>query len=222
MSFEDIPVDPSLADPLPPSPLALVGRWLEDALEQGAENVASAMTLATLRPDGTPAARVMLCRGYDPEAGYVVFYTNRQSSKGRDLGHLPRAAGVFHWGPLVRQIRVEGPVIESPIEESDGYFAGRPRLAQIAAWASNQSEPVASRDALLERLAEQERRFGGSQGDPLPRPPHWGGYRLFFERVELWVGSMGRAHDRALWVRKLQPTADGFEGSDWAVTRLQP
>ena len=222
MSFEDVPTDPSLADPLPATPLGLIGRWLDEARDERVQRNPGSMTLATQRPDGSVSARVVLCRGYDAKAGYVVFYTNRHSAKGHDLVHRARAAAVFHWDALQRQIRIEGPVIHSPDSESDDYFSSRPRLAQIAAWASDQSQPIGTREALLERLAEQERRFGGPDAGAVPRPPHWGGYRLFIQRVELWVGAEGRAHDRALWERGLEPAGEGFAGSEWSVSRLQP
>ena len=222
MSFEEVPKDPSLADPLPEEPLALLGRWLEGARSQAVQRNPGAMALATADANGRPSLRTVLCRGFDPKAGFVVFYTNRRSQKGRELAAQPRAAAQFHWDALQRQARLEGPVAPSPDEESDAYFAGRPRPSQIAAWASDQSEPLASRRALLDRLAETAERFGGDAGAPIPRPPHWGGYRLFLERVELWVGSEGRAHDRARWQRVLRPEGRGFVGGPWSLTRLQP
>ncbi len=223
MGFEDVPSDPSLADPLPVEPLALLGRWLAEARSGKVQRNPGAMSLATVDEEGRPSLRTVLCRGFDEEAGFVVFYTNRRSQKGRQLAARPRAAAQFHWDALQRQARLEGPVVPSPDEESDAYVAGRPRLAQIAAWASEQSESFASRAALLERLAETARRFGGDDaGPPVPRPPHWGGYRLFPERVELWVGSEGRAHDRARWERPLRSEGAGFAGSPWSLARLQP
>jgi len=222
MGFEEVPKDPSLADPLPEEPLALLGRWLDEARSGGVQRNPGAMALATTDSDGRPSLRTVLCRGFDAEAGFVVFYTNRRSQKGRELAAQPRAAAQLHWDSLQRQARLEGPVAPSPDEESDAYFASRPRLAQIAAWASDQSEPVASRQALLGRLGETGERFGGDAGPPIPRPSHWGGYRLFFERVELWVGSEGRAHDRGRWERALRPDGRGFAGGPWSVTRLQP
>lgn len=222
MGFEEVPKDPSLADPLPKEPLALLGRWLDEARSQAVQRNPGAMALATADADGRPSLRTVLCRGFDAETGFVVFYTNRRSQKGRELAARPRAAAQFHWDALQRQARLEGPVVPSPDEESDAYFAGRPRLAQIAAWASDQSEPLASRQALLERLARTAERFGGAAGPSLPRPLHWGGYRLFAERIELWVGAEGRAHDRARWERSLEPEGEGFVGGPWSVTRLQP
>ncbi len=209
--FEDLPRDPSLADPLPPSPFDVLSRWLDEARAERPQRNPTAMALATVDESGRPSLRVVLCRGVDPETGSFVFYTNRQSRKGRDLESRPRAAATFHWDAWERQVRIEGDVSPIPDAESDAYFAGRPRPAQLSAWASDQSAPIASREALLEKLAAIEARFSGDRD--VPRPPHWGGYRLTARRIELWVGSAGRAHDRALWARASRT---------WTVSRLQP
>lgn len=230
MTFQEVPSDPSLADPLPASPFETLERWLDEARAGAVQRNPAAMTVATVSPDGRPSLRVVLCRGFEPDPGYVVFYTSYASRKGRELAGRPYAAATFHWDALQRQARLEGPVVRSPEAESDAYFAGRPRPAQISAWASAQSEPIASREALLEKLRAVEERFGGAGPDrlptsglpPLPRPPDWGGYRLHAQRIELWVGSEGRAHDRARWERALVPEGDGFRGSAWTVSRLQP
>lgn len=211
LHFEEIPADRSLADPLPASPFEVLSRWLDEAFAKRVQANPSAMSLATVGRDGRPSLRIVLCRGLDAEAGTVAFYTSRDSRKGRDLAACSHAAAVFHWDALARQARLEGPVAPLSDAESDAYFEGRPRLSQIAAWASAQSEPLASRETLLEQLRETEARF--PEGQPVPRPPFWGGYRLRAERVELWVGSTGRAHDRALWRR---------EGDGWTSGRLQP
>lgn len=219
MAYRDIPDDPSLSDPLPESPLPLLDRWIGEAHEQHVQRNPGAMTLATVGTDGSLSARVVLCRGYDVERGFVVFFTNSNSRKGRVLRENPRAAAVFHWDSLQRQVRIEGRVGPSPEAESETYFHSRAQPVQVAAWASNQSEPIASRAAFLERLAAEERRFGERE---VPRPPQWNGYRLFIERIELWVGAEGRAHDRALWSRELRTSEGSFLGGDWTVARLQP
>lgn len=211
LHFEELPADRSLADPLPASPFTLLSRWLDEAFAKSVQANPSAMSLATVGADGRPSLRIVLCRGLDAAAGSVAFYTNRDSRKGRDLAVCPHAAATFHWDGLARQARLEGRVAELSDAESDAYFASRPRLSQIAAWASAQSEPLASREDLLEKLRDVEARF--PEGEPVPRPPFWGGYRLRAERVELWVGSTGRAHDRALWQR---------DGEGWTSGRLQP
>jgi pyridoxamine 5'-phosphate oxidase len=220
--FEDVPADPSLADPLPGSPFPLLGRWLDEAREGRVQRNPTAMSLATVSQDGHPTLRVVLCRGFEADPGYLVFYTDRGSRKGRALASTPRAAASFHWDALQRQVRIEGPVVHSPDDESDRYFAGRPRPSQVAAWTSRQSEPVASRAAFLDMLEATQARYPEDAYPTLPRPPAWGGYRLFVERIELWVGSLGRAHDRGLWTRTLAREGDGFRGSEWTVERLQP
>ncbi len=223
-----------LPDPLPAEPLALVARWLADAWAAGRQPNANAMVLATSTLDGHPSARVVLCKDIVPQPGYVVFYTNYQSSKGRQLTHNPRAAAVMHWDALGRQVRIDGAVVQSPAAESDTYFASRSWDKRVGAWASAQSEPVPSRAALERALAATAQRFGtpipGSAGADqslkieVPRPPHWGGYRLWADAVELWVeGTQGRMHDRARWTRTLKGAPGGaFEASAWHVTRLQP
>jgi len=223
-----------LPDPLPAEPLSVVARWLADAWAARRQPNANSMVLATSSPDGRPAARVVLCRDIVPQPGYVVFYTNYQSSKGRQLTDNPRAAAVMHWDALARQVRLEGAVVQSPAAESDAYFSSRSWDKRIGAWASAQSEPVPSRAALERAVAAAAQRFGapipGSPGADeslkidVPRPPHWGGYRLWADAVELWVeGSRGRIHDRARWTRALRPAPGGaFEASAWQVTRLQP
>lgn len=205
------PVLAGLPDRLPSSPLALLGDWLDENREATSAPDPWAMTLATIDPDGRPSARVVLCRDYDRDTGTLAFYTNRESRKGHALAANPIAAVVFHWADLERQVRVEGPVTESPDDESDHYFARRQRESQIAAWASDQSRPIESRQTFLDRIDETTERFADT--DEIPRPPYWGGYRITAERVELWTQRESRTHDRAVWTR----TADG-----WDATRQYP
>jgi pyridoxamine 5'-phosphate oxidase len=206
----------SLPEPLPDDPLPLIEAWLAEA--SAASRNAAAMTLATVTPDGRPAARMVICRGFDARAGWLVFYTDRESEKGHELTAHPRAAVVFHWAAFERQVRVEGPVTLAPDADSDRYWSTRPREARVAAVASQQSRPIGSRAELLARVAAAD-----GAGDDVPRPPRWGGYRVWAERVELWVGQPGRVHDRARWTRTLAP-ADGarYAGSPWQATRLMP
>lgn len=225
MGLELVPQDPSLADPLPPSPFPTLERWLDEARERAAVRNPDAVALATADADGRPEVRMVLCRGIDAERGHFTFYTNRESAKGRALAARPWAGLAFHWDRPGWQARVSGPVTRAPDGVSDAYFASRPRLSQLVAVASAQSRTVASREALLDRIEETAARYGGIGGDaPVARPPQWGGYRVWAERVELWVHSDGRAHDRALWTRRLEPDAsgDGWHGGRWRVVRLQP
>jgi pyridoxamine 5'-phosphate oxidase len=222
-----------LPDPLPAEPFALMKRWLEEAWAARSQPNANAMVLATATPGGRPSARVVLCKDIVPQPGYVVFYTNFRSAKGRQLADNPRAAAVMHWDALHRQVRIEGVVTQAPSADSDAYFASRSWDKRLGARASEQSAPIASRAALEAKLAAEARRLGvpvpGSAAageDPgveIPRPAHWGGYRLWAEQVELWSEGAARIHDRAQWTRALGAGADGsFRPGAWSVTRLQP
>jgi pyridoxamine 5'-phosphate oxidase len=221
-----------LIDPLPREPLESAAAWLAEAWKLRAQPNPNAMTLATCTPDGRPSARVVLCKEIVPQPGYVVFYTNYRSRKGRELGANPRAAAVLHFDALQCQVRIEGLVELSPAAESDGYFASRALQSRIGAWASAQSEPIESRERLRAAVAETARRFGIDPGSAaadtapdviVPRPAHWGGYRLWAEAVELWVEGAARIHDRARWVRAVRRLGEGgFEVGPWSVTRLQP
>ena len=201
---------------LPSNPLPLIGRWLAEA--ERTIRTASTMALATTDPDGRPSARMVICRGFDADAGWLVFYSDRPSRKGQALAAHPRAAIVFYWEPLQRQIRIEGPVTEAPAALTDAYWRSRPLDARIAAIASEQSAPIASRAELLAKVAAVAAR---GEDDP-PRPDRWIGYRVWAEQVELWVSQPARIHDRAVWTRALTPSPAGFAGSPWEATRLQP
>ncbi|HYS18475.1 MAG TPA: pyridoxamine 5'-phosphate oxidase [Candidatus Binatia bacterium] len=207
---------PALPSELPADPLPLFESWLKEAFAEIRN--AHAMTLATVDPDGRPSARMVLCRGFDAHAGWIVFYTDRESAKGQALDLNPRAALVFYWDAFERQARIEGPVTLAPDADSDAYWKSRPPDARVAASASDQSRPIESRAAFLAKVEQEVKRSGG---DTL-RPKRWGGYRVWAERVELWVGQPARAHDRALWIRSLSPTDAGFSGGPWRATRLQP
>lgn len=165
------------------------------------------MALAT-EHGGRPSVRMVLLRSFD-ERGFV-YYTNYQSRKGRELEANPRAALLFYWHPLHRQVRIEGRAERTTPEESDAYFAGRERAKQLSAWASDQSQEIESREALIERLRKAEQEFDGR---PAPRPPHWGGYRLVPALFEFWQGCPDRLHDRTLFVLQ-----DGV----WTTSILMP
>jgi pyridoxamine 5'-phosphate oxidase len=188
-------------------PIAQFQRWFDDA-RRAELHEPNAMTLATVDAAGQPAARMVLLKGIDARG--LAFYTNRDSRKARELLANPRAALVFWWGPLQRQVRFEGRVEELDPAEADAYFASRPKGSQLAAWASAQSTVIADREALEAAERTHRERFGAG---PVPRPPFWGGYRLVPAVVEFWHGRASRLHDRLRYTR----TPDG-----WRVERLAP
>ena len=217
---------------VPPSnPLPILKQWLARAAELTDRPNPHSMVVSTTGAEGRPDARVVLLKRFDDQAGTLTFYTNYESAKGRQLKKVSEACAVFHWDRLSLQARVRGPVLASPPEESDAYFATRSWQSQLAAWASVQSRTAASRGELNARMNEAAKRFGGDQDDwsaaPPPeaitRPPFWGGYRLFARSVELWMQGQARLHDRILWTRELSRQGEyGFCGGSWRAERLQP
>jgi len=190
-------------------PFALFELWFRQA--KAAEiNDPEAMALATVDADGLPDARMVLCKGADRRG--LVFYTNIESAKGRELEAQPRAAALFHWKSLRRQVRFRGLVAEVSAAESDAYFASRPRGSQIGAWASRQSRPLASRAELEAAVETYERRFGAGG---VARPDHWRGYRLTPVEIEFWRDRPSRLHDRLMFYR---PRPDG----PWEKRLLYP
>jgi pyridoxamine 5'-phosphate oxidase len=188
-------------------PVVQFGRWFEQS-EQAGLLEPTAMTLATATPDGRPSARMVLLRGFD-ERGFC-FYTNYESRKGIELAANPRAALVFWWGELERQVRIEGPVTPTSRAESEAYFHSRPPGSQLSAAASPQSRVIADRAALERRVAELA---AGAPDGQVPLPEFWGGYRLTHEVVEFWQGRPNRLHDRLRYRRA---------GDGWKIERLAP
>ena len=188
-------------------PHELFETWFAEA--RAAEpNDAEAMTLATATPDGAPSARMVLLKGHDAHG--FVFYTNSQSRKGEELAANPRAALLFHWKSLRRQVRAEGKIAPVDEAEADAYFASRARDSQLGAWASDQSRPLADRDLFERRFAERAAQYSGRD---VPRPPHWWGYRLVPARIEFWSDRAHRLHERRLFVR---------DGEGWREGLLYP
>jgi pyridoxamine 5'-phosphate oxidase len=176
-------------------PFALFDQWFAEARAVEV-NDPEAMALATAGADGQPSVRMVLLKGHGPDG--FVFYTNEQSAKGEQLSENPRTALLFHWKGLRRQVRVEGAVERVPGDEADAYFASRGRDSQLGAWASDQSRPLDQRATFERRFDEMAQRF---EGGDVPRPPHWGGYRVIPDRIEFWRDREHRLHERRLFTR---------------------
>jgi pyridoxamine 5'-phosphate oxidase len=192
------------------------------------------MTAVTVNADGQPTGRVVLCKQFVADPGFLVFYTNYRSDKVRHLATNSNIAVVFHWDAFGRQVRLEGVAVRSPAEESDAYFASRDWGSQIGAWGSDQSAPIGSRAALIAQVSRRAMKLGIGAAKNLksiaiadrpvvPRPPHWGGIRVWPRRIELWIEGTDRIHDRARWDRSLvRGNDDSFTVGAWTGTRLQP
>ena len=219
---------------LPSDPMHWADAWLKEAFAEKVQRNPNSMSLATVNSDGHPSSRVVLCKEFVPEPGYVIFYTNYRSNKSLDLATSPNAAALFHWDALGRQVRIEGIAIRSPASESDAYFATRDHGSQLGAWGSDQSSPIASHEALVEQISQRANELGlsldadsqsptGSATLEITRPEHWGGYRLWASAIELWIEGGNRIHDRARWTREVvRDDEHEISTTPWSGTRLQP
>lgn len=225
-----------LPDRLPNDPMHWADAWLKEAEAAAVQRNPNCATIASVNDDAQPSARVVLCKQFVPDPGYFVFHTNYRSRKGMELERNPRAAAVFHWDALGRQVRIEGMVVRSPERESDDYFASRGWGSQLGAWGSDQSAPVDSKAALIRQIRERGESLGLVLGDDtteladsrgrvpvIARPPHWGGLRFWASAIELWIEGQDRIHDRARWTRDIVRVSEhDFTVSPWRGVRLQP
>ncbi len=208
--------------------------WLDEAVEKAVQRNPNSMTAITVNEKGQPSGRVVLCKDFVTDPGFVVFYTNYESDKARHVKANNQIALVFHWDGFGRQVRLEGEAVRSPAEESDSYFKSRDWGSQLGAWGSDQSSPIESRAALVAQVARRAVKLGvgaaknlksiaNSDRPVIQRPPHWGGFRVWPRRMELWIEGTDRIHDRARWDRSLvRNDDDSFTTGEWTGLRLQP
>ena len=229
MNLQDLfSIKSPLPATLPQDPLPLFVQWFEHAREASGLPNPDSMSLATTDDQGNPDTRIVLCKKIEPQTGCLIFHTNYHSTKGFQLDHNPNLAIVFHWDALAQQVRVRGRATKLLAQESDAYFQTRHWTRRLGAWASHQSQPLANRMQLLKQIVAEGAKHKVNPLSPenarIPRPPHWGGYRVWASEIELWAAGSGRIHDRARWTRTLRPHADNtsFDATKWVSTRLQP
>jgi len=218
-----------LSQSMTQNPLLLLQSWFNEAIELDLQPNPDSMAIATSNSQGLPNVRMVLCKEINTEEGYVIFYTNYNSVKSMEIKENPKCSALFHWDKLGYQIRIRGEILQSPDEENDAYFASRHLGSQVGAWASNQSDPVVDRQALDDQFRKILDRFNLTNESitrneqKIPRPPHWGGYRLWIEEIEFWLNQKDRLHDRLHFRRALTISSEGIETEkNWTVKRLQP
>ncbi len=214
--------------------MPLAHSWIAEASAQAVQRNPAAMTIVSVAENGKPSARIVLCKSFVADPGYLVFYTNYRSRKAAEFSANQYAAALFHWDALGRQIRIEGMITRSPEVESDAYFETRDWGSQLGAWGSDQSASIESREALITQirsrgtelglpLEDGTRRISNSEIPRIERPPHWGGFRLWVTSIELWVEGADRIHDRGFWSRDiLDLENEPVRMTPWTSTRLQP
>jgi pyridoxamine 5'-phosphate oxidase len=223
-----------LPDELPADPMHWADAWIKEATTGDVQRNPTSMTLVTVDAASFPSARIVLCKEFVPDPGYLVFHTNYKSRKVKELQQCANVAAVFHWDALGRQIRIEGLAVLSPQAESDAYFRTREWGSQLGAWGSDQSDELESREALLQQMRKRAASLGltvtddlqsftNAQQPVIERPPHWGGIRLWASAIELWIEGRDRIHDRGAWRRELSRASEyEFNVTPWVGRRLQP
>ena len=211
------------------NPLLILKEWMDEVVQSKIQPNPNSMSISTIDANGRPNSRMVLCKEINEELGYLVFYTNYQSNKSKEIAVNNECSGLFHWDGFGYQVRVRGIIVKSPEAESDNYFATRDIGSQLSAWASHQSQIVEDRESLDNRFQQAMDKFNVKESElesseiNIPRPEFWGGYRIWIREIELWLNQKDRFHDRLSFKRKLATTSSGFETSnDWVIKRLQP
>ena len=211
------------------NPVLILKEWMDEVVESKIQPNPNSMSISTIDANNRPNSRMVLCKEINEELGYLVFYTNYQSNKSKEIGVNNECSGLFHWDTFGYQVRVRGIIVKSPEVESDNYFATRDIGSQLSAWASHQSQIVEDRESLDNQFQQAMDKFNLKESElesldiNIPRPEFWGGYRIWIREIELWLNQKDRFHDRLLFTRKLDTTTSGIEASNhWVIKRLQP
>jgi pyridoxamine 5'-phosphate oxidase len=211
------------------NPVLILKEWMDEVVESKIQPNPNSMSISTIDANNRPNSRMVLCKEINEELGYLVFYTNYQSNKSKEIGVNNECSGLFHWDTFGYQVRVRGIIVKSPEVESDNYFATRDIGSQLSAWASHQSQIVEDRESLDDQFQQAMDKFNLKDSElessdiNIPRPEFWGGYRIWIREIELWLNKKDRFHDRLLFTRKLVATTSGIEASNhWVIKRLQP
>ena len=210
-------------------PVLILKEWMDEVVEAKIQPNPNSMSISTIDANNRPNSRMVLCKEINEELGYLVFYTNYQSNKSKEIGVNNECSGLFHWDTFGYQVRVRGIIVKSPEAESDNYFATRDIGSQLSAWSSHQSQIVEDRESLDDHFQQAMDKFNLKDSElessdiNIPRPEFWGGYRIWIREIELWLNQKDRFHDRLLFTRKLVATTSGIEASNhWVIKRLQP
>ena len=211
------------------NPVLILKEWMDEVLQSKIQPNPNSMSISTIDANNRPNSRMVLCKEINEELGYLVYYTNYQSNKSKEIEVNNECSGLFHWDTFGYQVRVRGIIVKSPEVESDNYFATRDIGSQLSAWASHQSQIVEDRESLDDQFQQAMDKFNLKDSElessdiNIPRPEFWGGYRIWIREIELWLNQKDRFHDRLLFTRKLVATTSGIEASNhWVIKRLQP
>ncbi len=211
------------------NPVLILKEWMDEVVQSKIQPNPNSMSISTIDAKGRPNSRMVLCKEVNEKLGYLVFYTNYESNKAKEIGVNNECSGLFHWDTFGYQVRVRGTIVQSPEVDSDKYFATRDIGSKLSAWASHQSQIVEDRESLDNQFQQTMDKFNVKESQlessdiNIPRPEFWGGYQIWIREIELWLNQKDRFHDRLSFKRTLAITSSGIEASnDWAIKRLQP